>query len=169
MKGDVLPDDQTFCDSILDWLTEYVKKPNPFTTFRFYLHYINEEGGKLIIDIIKILKVLPNMTIEWYHHVDDEDLKEYGEELSEELDIPFKYLPISEDLCTTKLSKCHRNNMSEDKMSRDKMSQVKMSLEKNVTYVKCDTDKITLSGNQTNYVCMSRKQLADKRKGQQER
>ncbi|EAY24681.1 SiaC family regulatory phosphoprotein [Microscilla marina] len=96
MKGDVLPDDQTFCDSILDWLTEYVKKPNPFTTFRFYLHYINEEGGKLIINIIKILKVLPNMTIEWYHHVDDEDLKEYGEELSEELDIPFKYLPVSE-------------------------------------------------------------------------
>ncbi|OJJ17643.1 hypothetical protein BKI52_27670 [marine bacterium AO1-C] len=90
MRGDVLPEYQSYCETILDWLKAYAGNPNTSTIFRFCIYYIGDKGEQLIKDIINILRTLPNIVIEW--HVQTKDLMEYGEDLSEELAFPLRYI-----------------------------------------------------------------------------
>lgn len=90
ISGDILNDNQSFHDMILDWLKSYAKSPNACTTFRFYLYYMSDKGWQLVKNMIGILKTLPDIVIVW--QAENEDFKEHGEELSEELAFPFKYI-----------------------------------------------------------------------------
>ena len=92
ISGRSLPEDSAeFYQPILEWLDQYASDPNPSTNFLFKLEYFNTASSKLILDVLSKLEDVPNMTISWYFHEDDEDMEEAGEEFSELVELPFEF------------------------------------------------------------------------------
>ena len=61
--------------------------------------YFNTASSKIILDILMRLENLHNdgktkVTVEWHHDEDDEDMQEAGEEYSEIVEVPFKFVAI---------------------------------------------------------------------------
>ena len=53
ISGKVLPEDgNVFFEPILNWVAEYVKKPNSLTEFYFRLDYYNSSTARMITKII---------------------------------------------------------------------------------------------------------------------
>lgn len=94
ISGRSLPEDAAeFYEPILEWLGEYGSNPNPETVFIFKLEYFNTASSKLILDILSKIENIPNTTIMWYFHEDDEDMEEAGTEFSDLVEIPFEFKP----------------------------------------------------------------------------
>ncbi|MGK7394721.1 MAG: DUF1987 domain-containing protein [Candidatus Cyclobacteriaceae bacterium M3_2C_046] len=92
ISGRSLPEDAAeFYKPILDWIEEYSGSPNPTTNWVFKLEYFNTASSKLILDVLSALEDIPDMSISWYFHEDDEDMEEAGEEFSELVEIPFEF------------------------------------------------------------------------------
>jgi hypothetical protein len=90
ISGRSLPEDSlSFYNPVMDWIKEYGKDPNPTTEFTFKLDYFNTASSKMILDLLKLLNGIKGVTILWYCLSDDEEVKEAGEEFSEQVDIPF--------------------------------------------------------------------------------
>jgi hypothetical protein len=93
ISGRSLPEDSAeFFQPVLDWLDAYQKASNAETNFIFKLEYFNTASSKLILDILSKLEDIKGTTVLWYFHEDDEDMEEAGEEFSELVDVPFKFL-----------------------------------------------------------------------------
>jgi uncharacterized protein YkuJ len=58
--------------------------------------YFNTASSKIILDILMRLEDLhndgKNITVEWHYEEDDEDMQEAGEEYSEIVEVPFKFI-----------------------------------------------------------------------------
>lgn len=96
ISGRSYPEDTAeFYIPILEWIDNYVKKPNKKTTFVFKLDYFNSSSYKPFLDILlklgQIKKKGFDLTIEWHYKEGDMDIKEAGEEFSEIVDMPFSY------------------------------------------------------------------------------
>jgi hypothetical protein len=92
ISGRSLPEDSAeFYKPVIEWLEKYNTNPNTKTHFTFKLEYFNTASSKLILDVLSKLEDLPNVTVLWYYHEDDEDMQEAGEEFSELVEIPFEF------------------------------------------------------------------------------
>jgi hypothetical protein len=92
ISGRSLPEDSvSFYNPVMDWITTYGKDPNTSTEFAFKLDYFNTASSKIILDILKMLAEIKGVTILWYSLTDDEEVKEAGEEFSEQVNIPFVF------------------------------------------------------------------------------
>lgn len=76
---------------VLQWLNGYSKNPNSTTLFVFKLEYFNTASSKALLDTLSALSFIKNSKVLWYHHEDDEDIKEAGEEFFELVNIPFEF------------------------------------------------------------------------------
>jgi len=97
ISGRSLPEDvSSFYGPILNWLTEYSKKPNPKTIFNFKLVYFNTASSKLILDILMKLEDLTKkgneVLVKWYYPEDDEDMQEAGNEYADIVEVPFEQI-----------------------------------------------------------------------------
>ena len=99
-SGKSLPEDvTTFYTPVFNWLDGYFQDPNAESTFIFKMTYFNTASSKIILDILMRLENLNNdgkskVTVEWHHDEDDEDMQEAGEEYSEIVEVPFKFVAI---------------------------------------------------------------------------
>jgi len=92
ISGRSLPEDSAeFYKPVLEWLEKYKQNPNAQTNWVFKLEYFNTASSKLILDILSKLESIPNITVSWYFHEDDEDMEEAGEEFSELVEVPFEF------------------------------------------------------------------------------
>jgi hypothetical protein len=90
ISGRSLPEDSvSFYNPVMDWIKAYGKAPNPSTEFAFKLDYFNTSSSKMILDLLKLLNEIKGVSILWYCLKDDEEVREAGEEFSEQVDIPF--------------------------------------------------------------------------------
>jgi len=97
ISGKSLPEDVgSFYKPILEWLTEYAKKPQPETEFTFKLTYFNTASSKLILDILSILEKMhaegKKVLVNWYFPEYDEDMRDAGIEYSEMVELPFNHI-----------------------------------------------------------------------------
>jgi hypothetical protein len=97
LAGKSLPEDvSTFYAPVFSWISEYAKAPNPESVFVFKMVYFNTASSKIILDILLRLEEIHNagskVSIAWEFDSDDEDMKEAGEEYSEIVEIPFKFV-----------------------------------------------------------------------------
>ena len=97
ISGKSLPEDAvSFYKPILSWLNKYATRPKPSTEFTFKLIYFNTASSKLILDILMILEKIHNdgkeVRVNWNYNINDEDMKEAGEEYSELVDVPFNHI-----------------------------------------------------------------------------
>lgn len=99
VTGRSSPEDAVgFYTPILNWIEEYLKKPNKKTTFEFKLFYYNTSSSKLILTILTILEASFeegfDILAKWYFPEDDEDIEEAGEEYADIVDIPFEVISL---------------------------------------------------------------------------
>jgi len=96
ISGKSLPEDvSAFYRPILEWMTEYSKKPHLVTEFTFKLTYFNTASSKLLLDILNILEKMNEegkiVSVKWYFPEYDEDMRDAGIEYSEMVDVPFEH------------------------------------------------------------------------------
>lgn len=87
---------ENFADSLTpDFIGEHLENP---IVFKFKFDYFNSSSAKFILDILVLTNHLHeaglNMRIDWFYDENDDDMREVGEELSEVVDFPFKYVMV---------------------------------------------------------------------------
>lgn len=84
---------ERFYGPIQDYVERYVQEPAPRTRMQVELTYFNSSTSKYLLDLLKCLADLhasgrSSVVLEWYHHPDDLDMKEAGEDYRSLVDIP---------------------------------------------------------------------------------
>ncbi|HDP55529.1 MAG TPA: DUF1987 domain-containing protein [Bacteroidetes bacterium] len=99
-SGNSLPEDvATFFSPIISWFDEYAKMPNETTKIIFNLEYYNTSSSKMILKLLEKFRDIHrrgyNIEVHWHYMEDDEDMIEAGEDYSENIKIPFKFIAHS--------------------------------------------------------------------------
>ena len=97
ISGNALPNDPTaFYTPIADWLETYVKQANPLTVFNFKLNYFNSASAKYLLELLGILAQAKEngqrVSILWNYYVDDDDMKNAGEEFAYLSQLDFEFI-----------------------------------------------------------------------------
>lgn len=81
-----LDDSELFYKPIIEWIEEYMKSPNPKTTFICNFNYYNNPLSKILFNVLMKLdkNICPpyRFEIHWYYEKDDNDMLENGEEMT---------------------------------------------------------------------------------------
>lgn len=85
IEGRSLPENAlSFYAPVLQWLKKYSDNPNTETVLNFKIDYFNTPSTKQILDIFKLVDLIlargSKTKVNWYHKVDDDDMKEVGRE-----------------------------------------------------------------------------------------
>ena len=85
-----------------EWIDKYIANPAQVTYVDFCLEYFIRANSKVIISLIRKIDSLrlinKKYVINWFYEEGDEDILEKGEFISEELDIPFNFIEIYDNL-----------------------------------------------------------------------
>lgn len=98
ISGASIPEDAAiFFKPIMDWIIEYLKKPNPTTIFHIKLEYFNSNTSKFIHELSKKLEKVhaqgdSQILINWYYEPDDEVIRDVGKEFQTMFKIPFEVI-----------------------------------------------------------------------------
>ncbi len=101
IKGRCIPEDpDAFWLPILNWFESYVMKPVENTTFKINLEYFNIASSKRILFLLYKLNELAEashqVSVEWYHRENDEDMFEVGQDYAYMVRVPFKFIEYVE-------------------------------------------------------------------------
>jgi len=96
-SGNSLPEDvANFFYPILSWFDEYAKAPNDKTKVVFNFEYYNTSSSKMILKILEKFRDIHrsgnDIEVHWHYMEDDEDMIEAGEDYSENIKVPFKFI-----------------------------------------------------------------------------
>ncbi len=96
-SGNSLPEDvTTFYNPILCWFDEYANSPNDKTQVIFNFEYYNTSSSKMILKLLEKFRDIHrqgyDFEVHWHFMEDDEDMIEAGEDYSENIKIPFKFI-----------------------------------------------------------------------------
>jgi len=91
----ILSDPEKHFQPVRDWITHYVKNPNPVTQVHLRFEYIDTASVHSVLNLLKILKEIPDtenrVNINWFYDFDDPELLEVGEIIEGRLGIKFNY------------------------------------------------------------------------------
>ena len=106
--GDSRPEDTVgFYQRILLWIDSFVigvkqENADEQVVLTFRLNYFNSISAKYLLAIINKCKPLHAeralLRIEWLYQSDDEEAKQWGEDLQAITQLPFDIIPVEEDL-----------------------------------------------------------------------
>lgn len=92
----ILPEVQDFYAPVLKWLEDYAKEEPMEVNFRFHLNYYNLASAKRFMFIIYLLSKLrmngSTVNIVWRFFKDDEFMREFGEDLADNFDVPLSLI-----------------------------------------------------------------------------
>lgn len=94
IEGQSYPENSgTFYEPVISWLRDYLSKESEELLLKIKLIYINTSSTKAIITIFDILdeafKKGKNVKIDWCFDSENEMARETGQELLEDLSLPF--------------------------------------------------------------------------------
>ncbi|KAF5078339.1 hypothetical protein DSECCO2_141460 [anaerobic digester metagenome] len=97
ISGNSLPEDvHSFYSPIISWLDEYKIQPNHRTEVVFNFEYYNTSSSKMILRILEKFREIHrkgfDVEVQWHYMEDDEDMIEAGEDYSENIKVPFKFI-----------------------------------------------------------------------------
>jgi len=97
MEGISYPEDAIdFFDPVYDWIESYIQEVQKNIKLEFIINYLNSSSTKCFFDFFEMLDEYHNaqhqVTIDWYYKKNDIDIKETGEEFSEDLKIKFNII-----------------------------------------------------------------------------
>ncbi len=99
-SGNSLPEDVvSFFTPIIKWFDEYAEKPNEETKIIFNFEYYNTSSSKMILKLLETCRDIHrngyDIEVHWHFMEDDEDMIEAGEDYSENIKVPFKFIAHS--------------------------------------------------------------------------
>jgi len=97
ISGISIPDDAiSFYTSVIRWLEVYKEIPNESTDIIFKMEFISPGSSKMIIKILEILQSIyyknKKVSVKWYYHIDDEDIRLEGRDYSNIISFPFELI-----------------------------------------------------------------------------
>ncbi len=96
----LMEDSESFYLPLVDWIMKYAEEPHEGTVVDFKFDYFNTSTSKWLVTITKQLKVLydkdPSTVVNWYWP--DDDILEYGEVITDLVDMPINLIEVEEDL-----------------------------------------------------------------------
>lgn len=91
-SGRSLPEDTTsFYKPILNWIEEYLASPKDQTQIAIKLEYFNTATSKVLLTMLSKFEKASNVTVQWFHYEEDEDMLESGKEFEELVNLRFDY------------------------------------------------------------------------------
>lgn len=99
LEGESYPENPIdFFSPVINWVKQYIQEIEEALTFNIKISYINTSSSKCLLDVLEILESYyesgGEVMINWYYQEDDEDMQETGEELCEDLDLPYTSIAI---------------------------------------------------------------------------
>ena len=99
LEGESYPENPIdFFSPVLNWVKQYIEEINGALTFNIKVSYINTSSSKCMLDLLEILESYyesgGEVMVNWYYEEDDEDMEETGEELCEDLELPYEIISI---------------------------------------------------------------------------
>ena len=100
IKGKAIPDNAFhFFAPVLDWVTEYCKKPAPVTKVELALEYYNTSSSKILISILRNLDHLhktgaSKILTQWFFETDDDDMEESGQDFQRMVSMPITMVAV---------------------------------------------------------------------------
>ena len=96
IQGKSLPENVLeFYTPVFSWLEQYVADPNEETPIKVKVVYFNSASQRALNEIFTILSRIvvkgKKISVEWFFHEDDEEMKEAGEEYADITGIPFTF------------------------------------------------------------------------------
>ncbi len=87
-----------FFDRLTNWFTQYIEEIRGPLTLNVTINYLNTSSSKCLLDLLEILEEYHQsggeVALNWYYEKDDEDMEETGEELCEDLELPYTLIPV---------------------------------------------------------------------------
>lgn len=99
LEGSSYPENPLdFFDPLTDWFTRYTQTIRGSLTVNVTIDYLNTSSSKCLLDFLEMLDEYHQsggaITLNWYYEEDDEDMQETGEELCEDLELPWTMIPV---------------------------------------------------------------------------
>ena len=97
MAGSSYPENALdFFGPVINWIKDYIADVKKQIEMNIKLNYLNTSSTKCILDIFEILekyhKSGADVKVNWYYEMNDEDIMETGEELSEDFAFPIEFI-----------------------------------------------------------------------------
>jgi hypothetical protein len=94
LTGSSYPEDAVaFFAPLRAWLQAYLAAAPERTALRLQVDYVNTSSSKCLLDLLDLLEARHRagggVRVEWLYDADDEDMRELGEELAEDLTLEF--------------------------------------------------------------------------------
>ena len=81
---------------VMNWVSEYVKSPNPSTIIEFKMDYYNSSTARFFVEMLELFEDIQSkgmdVKILWYYHADDVVIQERGEDLEAVISLPFEFI-----------------------------------------------------------------------------
>jgi hypothetical protein len=99
IKGASYDEDSTdFYSRVINWVEAYEKEAKKSVILNMHFKYLNSSSSYSLYELLKRFANIAgkgvNVTFNWFHSPEDEDIKEAGEEYSELLNIRFNIQAI---------------------------------------------------------------------------
>jgi len=101
--GISMPEDAAeFYFGIIDWISDYYRKPNLYTNVKVGFSYLNSSSSSMILKIFLALKRLQEtgktkIKCQWYYDAEDRDMQEYIEVIKNHAsNIEFEICPTAD-------------------------------------------------------------------------
>jgi NDP-sugar pyrophosphorylase family protein len=88
---------------VLDWLKEYGQKPQKKTVLNLYIEYFNTANSKRMLDFMRKIEKISNVTINWHYEEGDEDMYEMGEDFQIILTADFNLIGVEKEVWNGKM------------------------------------------------------------------
>jgi len=84
--------------AVNSWVNSFVKSHKEGISLNMNLEYFNTASHKYIAELFRMLKESsPESTINWYYHVDDDEMKQVGEIFDRIFDLKFNLITYQDD------------------------------------------------------------------------
>jgi hypothetical protein len=95
IEGNCYPENAfSFFEPIMSWLRNYRRDGGRRMTVNIRLDYFNTSSSKCLLDLFRLLQEMNaeglQMRVCWHYCQDDPDMRESGEEFSQDLKLPFE-------------------------------------------------------------------------------
>ena len=99
MSGRSIPADaENLYSEISNWLKDYLESNGEGITLNMNLEYFNTASHKYIAELFRLIKDLaPNSVINWYYHIDDDEMKQVGEIFDRIFNLKFNHITYQDD------------------------------------------------------------------------
>lgn len=100
MQGKSIPSDaEPFYSELLDWMDDYVARPNAVTNLEIRLDYFNISSSKRILFMFykfdEIVSKGKEVSVKWFYHEGEDEMLEVGQDFAFMVNIPFEFVEYS--------------------------------------------------------------------------